>query len=163
MSDVFPSEKCEELLPECKCSELTLNNVGLTCQNVSDFEAFAHILSNGSEFEMNSIYHIALSGNTVLPKGFLSGVIVSEFHLIDFQTEVEVGAFDGVLELNYLYIRRSSIKVSGFYIAYSVASDRTSKLIAFLMLQLNEVFKSVTKIANCNFDLRLIPLLFHII
>ncbi|GIY08364.1 hypothetical protein CEXT_252331 [Caerostris extrusa] len=98
MSDIFPREKCEELLPECECSELNLNNVGLTCQNVSDFEAFANILSNGSVFEMNSIYHIALSGNTVLPKGFLSGVIVSEFHLKDFQTQVEEGA-DGVLDL----------------------------------------------------------------
>ncbi|GIY37147.1 uncharacterized protein CEXT_45451 [Caerostris extrusa] len=75
MSDVSAREKCEEHLPECECYELLeLNNVGMICQNVSDFEAFGHILSSGSVFK------------------------------------VEEGAFDGVLELRYIYVSRSSMK-----------------------------------------------------
>ncbi|GIY01980.1 uncharacterized protein CDAR_298061 [Caerostris darwini] len=110
-SGIFPKEKCEELLPECECMKLMSNRVGLICQNVSDFEVFDHILSNGSLFEVNSIFHIRLSGNTVLPKGFLSGLVVCEFHIDDFQTQsVEEGAFDGVIVLNYIYVFRSSMK-----------------------------------------------------
>ncbi|GIX67866.1 hypothetical protein CEXT_154551 [Caerostris extrusa] len=60
--------KCEELLPECKCHEYYWRSVDLTCQNVSDFETFDHILSNDSVFVVNTTFDITLSGNTVLPK-----------------------------------------------------------------------------------------------
>ncbi|GIY98223.1 uncharacterized protein CEXT_74061 [Caerostris extrusa] len=118
-------EKCEEHLPKCECYELfELNNVGTICQNVSDFEAFGHILSSGSVFEVNTILHIRINGNTVLPKGFLSGVVVAEFHLNDFQTQVEEGAFDEVLELRYIYISRSSMKeIPDFGAISSILSD----------------------------------------
>ncbi|GIY57032.1 protein toll [Caerostris darwini] len=107
MSDIFSIEKCEELLPECKCAKY----VELYCRNVSDFEAFNDILTNGSALEVNTTIRITLSGNTVLPKGFLSGLFVSELTVDDFQTRrVEEGAFDGVLELRYFTVRRSSMK-----------------------------------------------------
>ncbi|GIY20518.1 hypothetical protein CEXT_311991 [Caerostris extrusa] len=94
MSDASARERCEEHLPECECSDLLeLNNVGMICPNVRDLEAFGHILSSGSVFELNTMLHIRLSGNPVLPKGFLSGVVVTEFHLNDSQTQVEEGAF----------------------------------------------------------------------
>ncbi|GIY01000.1 hypothetical protein CEXT_716171 [Caerostris extrusa] len=71
-------------------------------------------------------FHITLSGNTVLPKGFLSGLLVNSLRVDDFQTQsVEEGA-DGVLELERIFVQRSSMKVSGFDIVYSIASDTTS-------------------------------------
>ncbi|GIY28632.1 uncharacterized protein CEXT_310851 [Caerostris extrusa] len=112
MSDYLPIEECHELLPECEC-ECTkgyLKDVELTCHNVSDFEAFNDILSNGSVFEVNTTFEISLSGNTVLPKGFLSGLTVSLFSVDDFQTQVEEGAFDGVLYVKYFFTERSSMK-----------------------------------------------------
>ncbi|GIY56128.1 hypothetical protein CEXT_290311 [Caerostris extrusa] len=69
MSDVSAREKCEELLPQCKCSEGLWIGPTLTCRNVSDFEAFNDILTNGSVYEANTTFYITLSGNTVLPKG----------------------------------------------------------------------------------------------
>ncbi|GIX85128.1 hypothetical protein CDAR_94171 [Caerostris darwini] len=70
LKQFFPKEKCQELLPECKCSEKFLKVVVLACQNVSDFEAFDHILSKGSVFEVNTTFDVTLSGDTVLSKGF---------------------------------------------------------------------------------------------
>ncbi|GIY77168.1 protein toll, partial [Caerostris darwini] len=107
MSDISPRQKrCEELLPECRCAKYVV----LYCRNVSDFEAFNDILTNGSVFEVNATFHITLSGNTVLPKGFLSGLFVSSLTVDDFQTQAEEGAVDGVLELRHFTVRRSSMK-----------------------------------------------------
>ncbi|GIY50275.1 uncharacterized protein CEXT_308811 [Caerostris extrusa] len=72
MPDFLPVEEC--VLPECKCSYFYSETAELTCQNISDFEAFDHILSNGSVFDVNTTFYIFLSGNTVLPKGFLNGL-----------------------------------------------------------------------------------------
>ncbi|GIY28625.1 uncharacterized protein CEXT_310781 [Caerostris extrusa] len=107
VNQFFP-KKCQELLPKCKCSEKYLKVVVLACQNVSDFEAFDHILSNGSVFEVNTTFDITFSGNTVLPKGFLSGLAVYRLSVDDFQTQrVEEGAFDGVLELIEIFVKRA--------------------------------------------------------
>ncbi|GIY28623.1 uncharacterized protein CEXT_310771 [Caerostris extrusa] len=113
MSDYLPMEECGELLPECECEYTKgyLNDVELTCHNVSDFEAFNDILSNGSVFEVNTTFQISLSGNSILPKGFLSGLTVSVLSVDDFQTQVEEGVFDGVLYIKYFYVERSSMKL----------------------------------------------------
>ncbi|GIX70611.1 hypothetical protein CDAR_459801 [Caerostris darwini] len=110
MSDIFSIEKCEELLPQCKCSEDYRISVILTCRNVSDFEAFNDILTNGPVFAVNTNFVITLSGNTVLPKGFLSGLFVSDLIVDDFQTQVEVDAFDGMRYLWQITVRKSSMK-----------------------------------------------------
>ncbi|GIY34694.1 protein toll [Caerostris darwini] len=109
MSGISSREKCEELLPECKCSG-NYWNAEMFCLNVSDFEAFNHILSNGSVFKVNTTFVITLIGNTVLPKGFLSGVIVNWLIVHGSQTQVEEGAFDGVLQLNGIFLTGSSMK-----------------------------------------------------
>ncbi|GIY39035.1 protein toll [Caerostris darwini] len=109
--DILPEKKCEELLPECECTEIALKVAALTCQNVNDFEAFDHILSKGSVFEVNTTFYITLSGSIVLPKGFLSGLVVNSLSVDDFQTQsVEEGAFDGVLELERIFVQMSSMK-----------------------------------------------------
>ncbi|GIY33090.1 uncharacterized protein CDAR_439921 [Caerostris darwini] len=112
MSGYLPIEKCDELLPEyeCECRKGYLKDVALICQNVSDFDGFNDILSNGSVFEVNTTFQISLSGNSMLPKGFLSGLTVSFLSVDDFQTQVEEGAFDGVLYVKYFYVERSSMK-----------------------------------------------------
>ncbi|GIX70650.1 uncharacterized protein CEXT_783071, partial [Caerostris extrusa] len=112
MTGYLPIEKCDELLPkyECECRKGYLKDVALICQNVSDFEAFNVILSNGSVFEVNTTFQISLSGNSILPKGFLNGLTVSFLSVDDFQTQVEEGAFDGVLYVKYFYVERSSMK-----------------------------------------------------
>ncbi|GIY33098.1 uncharacterized protein CDAR_439961 [Caerostris darwini] len=84
--------------------------IALTCQNVSDFEAFDHILSNGSVFEVNTTFDVTLSGNTVLPKGFLNGLVVTQLIVDDFQTQVEEGAFEGVLYIERFIVQISSMK-----------------------------------------------------
>ncbi|GIZ05155.1 uncharacterized protein CEXT_366631 [Caerostris extrusa] len=106
MSDISPIEKCEKLLPECKCSERYYKYAKVTCQNISDFEACNDILSNGSVYEVNTTIHITLSGNTVLPKGFLSGLVVTELIADDFQIQVLEGAFDGVLNLKKYFCKK---------------------------------------------------------
>ncbi|GIY36986.1 uncharacterized protein CDAR_569431 [Caerostris darwini] len=126
--DIFPVEKCEELLPECECQysgDVHWKSARMTCQNVSDFEAFKEILSDSSVFEVNTTFFITLSGNAVLPKGFLSGLLVSWLTVEDFQTQrVEEGAFDGVLELRSILVRRSSIKeIPDFGAISSILSD----------------------------------------
>ncbi|GIX83738.1 hypothetical protein CEXT_776321 [Caerostris extrusa] len=42
--------------------------------------------------------------------------------------------FDGVLELEGIFVQSSSMMGSGFDVGYSIASDRTSVVIAFHML-----------------------------
>ncbi|GIY98233.1 uncharacterized protein CEXT_74111 [Caerostris extrusa] len=110
MTDIFSIEKCEELLPECKCSEDYRISVILTCRNVSDFEAFNDILTNGLVFAVNTNFVITFSGSTVLPKGFLCGLFVSDLIVDDFQTQVEEGAFDGMRYLWQMIVRKSSMK-----------------------------------------------------
>ncbi|GIY57033.1 hypothetical protein CDAR_275681 [Caerostris darwini] len=91
MSDISPIEKCEKLLPECKCSERYCKYAKVACQNISDFEAFNNVLSNGSVYEVSTSIHITLSGNTVLPKGSHSGLVVTELIADDFQIQVFEG------------------------------------------------------------------------
>ncbi|GIY04247.1 protein toll [Caerostris darwini] len=111
MSDNLLSERCEKRLPECECYDVNLMVAKVICQNVSDFEAFDRILSNGSVFQVNTSFYITLSGSTVLPKGFLSGLSVTELTVDDFQTQrVEEGAFDGMLGFGSFSVGRSSIK-----------------------------------------------------
>ncbi|GIZ01872.1 uncharacterized protein CEXT_171331 [Caerostris extrusa] len=106
----FQGEKCEKLLPECKCSVKYQRSAILTCQNVSDFEAFDHILSNGSVFEVNTAFYITCLATLFCPKGFLSGLVVAQLSVDGFQTQVEEGAFDGVLELHGISVKSSSMK-----------------------------------------------------
>ncbi|GIY29256.1 uncharacterized protein CDAR_254031 [Caerostris darwini] len=112
MSNLF-IEKCEELLPECECkySDIYWKSATLTCYDVSDFEAFNDILRNIPVFEGRLYFSITLYGNAVLPKGFLSRLFVSDLTVDDFQTQrVEEGAFDGVLYLRQITLRKSSMK-----------------------------------------------------
>ncbi|GIY34086.1 uncharacterized protein CEXT_435201 [Caerostris extrusa] len=117
MSDISPRKKCEKLLPECECSEIYSKSAVLYCRNVSDFEAFNDILSNGFVFDEGTTFYITLSGNTVLPKGFLSGLFVSELIVDDLGIQkMEEGAFDGVLDLGSISVKMSSIK---FVVSFS--------------------------------------------
>ncbi|GIY31606.1 uncharacterized protein CEXT_499371 [Caerostris extrusa] len=149
---VLRHNKCEELLPECKCSNYKGIYPRLTCQKVRDFEAFDHILSNGSVFQVNSTFKITLSGNTVLPKGFLSGLIVDRLSVDDFQTQrVEEDAFDGVLELIEIFVKKSSMKeIPDFRAIHS--SLRTLRLDNSRITQLRgDNLKNLTRLSIISF------------
>ncbi|GIY06886.1 hypothetical protein CEXT_251301 [Caerostris extrusa] len=61
--------------------------------------------------KVNTTFNITLSGNTVLPKGFLRGLIVGQLCIDDPQTEVlEDGAFEGVLHLERIAVQISSMQ-----------------------------------------------------
>ncbi|GFW00314.1 uncharacterized protein TNCV_4355111 [Trichonephila clavipes] len=110
----FPKEKCEALLPGCKCDDYEVVT-GLYCTNVSDFGAFTRILEDGSLFEANTTYEITLLGNRVLPREFLKGLFVFRLYVDNPGTEsLEEGAFDGVIRLRRLHVRLSSIKRASY-------------------------------------------------
>ncbi|GIY21914.1 protein toll [Caerostris darwini] len=113
----LPTQNCENDLPECKCADFG-EVAGLTCLNMSDFEKFTHKLTDGTLFEVNTTYEITLSGNRVLPRGFLKGLIVFRLYIDDPDTEVlEEKAFEGVIRLRRFHVRISSIsKVPDFRI-----------------------------------------------
>ncbi|GIX72844.1 hypothetical protein CEXT_674941 [Caerostris extrusa] len=69
--------------------------IALTCQNVSDFEAFDHILSEWFcvRGEHNFRYHFVWQHCS--SQGFLSGLVVTQLIVDDFQTQMEEGAFEG--------------------------------------------------------------------
>ncbi|GIY01970.1 uncharacterized protein CDAR_297981 [Caerostris darwini] len=145
---------CEELLPECECklSEQFHRYGIVTCQNVSDFETFHHILSNDSVFTLDTPFRITLSGNTVLPKGFLSGLSVTELIVDDFQTRrVEEGAFDGVLGLYGISVRSSSMtEIPDFRAIRSFL--RTLRLDNSRLTQLEgDNLKNLTKLVEISF------------
>ncbi|GIX95515.1 protein toll [Caerostris darwini] len=106
--DFFPAQICEDVLPECQCDyKLTAE---LTCRKVSDFETFTQRLADGTLYEVNTAYDIELSGNSVLPRGFLQSLnvfrlVVDDPHLQGF----EEGAFQGVIQLKHFDVRSSSI------------------------------------------------------
>ncbi|GIY69184.1 uncharacterized protein CEXT_722621 [Caerostris extrusa] len=91
----LPTQNCENDLPECQCADFGVV-AGFTCLNMSDFEKFTQKLTDGTLFEVNTTYEITLSGNKVLPRGFLKGLIVFRLYIDDPDTEVlEENAFEG--------------------------------------------------------------------
>ncbi|GIY21919.1 protein toll [Caerostris darwini] len=151
VKEFFPKKKCEELLPECKCSESERNTTVLTCQNVINFEAFDHILSNGSLFRVNTTFDITLTGNTVLPKGFLNGLVVDELCIDDPQTQVEEGAFEGMLKLKQFFVQISSIKKIPDFREIS-SSLKSLRLENSLLTQLRgDNLKNLTQLQRLSF------------
>ncbi|GIY69186.1 hypothetical protein CEXT_722631 [Caerostris extrusa] len=53
-----------------------------------------------NKVRVNTTFDITLTGNTVLPKGSLNGLVVDELCIDDPQTQVEEGAFEGCSSSN---------------------------------------------------------------
>ncbi|GIY69475.1 hypothetical protein CEXT_351311 [Caerostris extrusa] len=79
-----------------------------------------------SVFQVNTSFYITLSGNTVLPKEFLSGLSVTELTVDDFQTQ---RGWKKVLSMGCsgsdgFSVRRSSIK----FVIYFSNNPETNKM-----------------------------------